>query len=71
MLGWASARGTARLTDMIDLMLLASVIPAGHAIQQRLGLDFFFVVNLDLTRPQATRGNPILLGAYLAPFCCR
>ena len=66
MLGWASARGTARLTDMIDLMLLASVIPAGHAIQQRLGLDFFFVVNLDLTRPQATLGNPIFLGAYLA-----
>lgn len=65
-LGWASARGTERLTGLIDLMLLASVIPAGHAIQQRLGLDFFFVVNLDPTRPNGTLGSPIFLGAYLA-----
>jgi len=65
-LGWASARDTVRLTRLIDLMLLASVIPAGHAIQQRLGLDFFFVVNLDITRPNGTLGNPIFLGAYLA-----
>jgi hypothetical protein len=65
-LGWASARGTARLVSVLDLMLLASVIPAGHAIQQRLGLDFFFVVNLDITRPNGTLGNPIFLGAYLA-----
>ena len=65
-LGWASARGTARLSGLLDLLLLASVIPAGHAIQQRLGLDFFFVVNLDITRPNGTLGNPIFLGAYLA-----
>lgn len=65
-LGWASARGTARLSGLLDLMLLASVIPAGHAIQQRLGLDFFFVVNLDITRPNGTLGSPIFLGAYLA-----
>jgi hypothetical protein len=65
-LGWASARGTARLSGLLDLMLLASVIPAGHAIQQRLGLDFFFVVNLDITRPNGTLGNPVFLGAYLA-----
>jgi tetratricopeptide (TPR) repeat protein len=65
-LGWASARGTARLSGLLDLMLLASVIPAGHAIQQRLGMDFFFVVNLDISRPNGTLGNPIFLGAYLA-----
>lgn len=66
MLGWASTRDTDRLISLLDLMLLASTIPAGHAIQQRLGLDFFFVVNLDPTRPQGTLGNPIFLGAYLA-----
>ena len=65
-LGWASTRRAHRWTDPIDLMLLASVIPAGYAIQQRLGLDFFFVVNLDPTRPHGTLGNPIFLGAYLA-----
>ncbi len=65
-LGWASAQGTARLTGLVDLMLLASVIPASHAIQQSLGLDFFFVVNLDPTRPNGTLGSPIFLGAYLA-----
>jgi hypothetical protein len=65
-LGWASAQGTARLSGLLDLMLLASVIPAGHAIQQSLGLDFFFVVNLDPTRPNGTLGSPIFLGAYLA-----
>lgn len=65
-LGWASARGTARLSSLLDLMLLASVVPAGYAIQQRLGLDFFFVVNPDPTRPHGTLGNPVFLGAYLA-----
>lgn len=65
-LGWASARGAARLSGLLDLMLLVSVIPAGHAIQQRLGLDFFYVVNLDITRPNGTLGSPIFLGAYLA-----
>lgn len=65
-LGWASTHGIRRMTGLVDLMLLASVIPAGYAIQQRLGLDFFFVVNLDPTRPHGTLGNPIFLGAYLA-----
>ena len=65
-LGWTSARGTERLAALVDLMLLASVIPAGYAIQQSLGLDFFFVANLDPTRPNGTLGSPIFLGAYLA-----
>jgi hypothetical protein len=65
-LGWASTRSASRLTGLLDLMLLASVIPAGYAIQQRLGFDFFFVVNLDPTRPNGTLGSPLFLGAYLA-----
>lgn len=65
-LGWTSTRNASRLTGLLDLMLLASVVPAAYAIQQRLGLDFFFVVNLDPTRPNGTLGNPIFLGAYLA-----
>jgi hypothetical protein len=65
-LGWASAHGTSRLSGLLDLMLIASVIPAAYAIQQHLGLDFFFVANIDITRPNGTLGNPIFLGAYLA-----
>lgn len=65
-LGWASVRGTARLSGLIDLMLLASVIPASYAILQRLGLDFFFVRKFEIVRPGGTLGNPIFLGAYLA-----
>lgn len=65
-LGWASTRSASRITGLLDLMLLASVIPAGYAIQQRLGLDFFFVVNLDPTRPNGTLGSPLFLGAFLA-----
>ncbi|MBI4190893.1 MAG: O-antigen ligase family protein [Betaproteobacteria bacterium] len=62
-LGWAHHSG--RLTGFLDALLLASVIPAAYAIQQRLGLDFYPLGARDLTRPGGTLGNPVFLAAYL------
>lgn len=69
-LGWT--RDAPRLSRLIDVLLLTSVVPCTYAIQQRLDLDFFFVATRDLARPNSTLGNPVFLAAYLAtllPIC--
>ncbi len=66
MLEWTRRQASSTLLGFLDVVLLASIVPAVYAIQQRLGLDFFFVANRDLTRPNGTLGNPVFLGAYLA-----
>lgn len=63
---WTQVRSQAGVIEIVELLLLASVIPAAYAIQQRLGLDFFFVGNRDPGRPNGTLGNPVFLGAYFA-----
>lgn len=65
-LGWARGQVSSAIAGFLDILLLASIIPGAYAIQQRLDLDFFFVGNRDLTRPNGTLGNPVFLGAYLA-----
>jgi hypothetical protein len=65
-LGWATTQGTGGTVRLVDLMLLASVVPAGYAIQQRSGLDFLFYAYGDPTRSHGTLGSPLFLGAYLA-----
>ena len=65
-LGWARGRGLPQIGALLDLLLLTSVIPCVYAVQQVLRLDFFYVANIDLTRPNGTLGNPIFLGAYCA-----
>lgn len=63
---WTQGRSQAGVIEIVELLLLASAIPAAYAIQQRLGLDFFFVGNRDPGRPNGTLGNPVFLGAYFA-----
>ena len=63
MLGWAYRSD--RIENFLDVLLLASVVPAFYALQQRLDLDFFPVGARDLTRPGATMGSPLFLAAYL------
>ncbi|MBN8474956.1 O-antigen ligase family protein [Sulfuritalea sp.] len=65
-LRWTPGRSRSGVIEIVELLLLASVIPAAYAIQQRLGLDFFFVGNRDPGRPNGTLGNPVFLGAYFA-----
>ncbi len=56
----------ARWTEsVLDVLLLASVIPAAYAVQQRFGLDFYVVASGELARPGATLGSPLFLAAYL------
>jgi hypothetical protein len=62
-LGWA--RSAERITDLLDVLLLSSVIPAAYALQQRLGLDFYPLGLRDLSRPGGTMGSPVFLAAYL------
>ncbi|MEO7728234.1 MAG: O-antigen ligase family protein [Burkholderiales bacterium] len=62
-LGWASS--WRRADNLLDVLLLASVIPAAYAVQQRLGLDFYVVPSGELVRPGATLGSPVFLAAYL------
>jgi hypothetical protein len=63
LLGWARAAG--RVGGFLDVLLLASVVPASYALQQRLDLDFFPVGVHELARPGGFLGNPLFLGAYL------
>jgi hypothetical protein len=63
-LGWA--RGRNNSADFLDVLLLASVIPAAYALQQRLDLDFYPLGVRDFTRPGGTLGSPVFLAAYLA-----
>ena len=65
-LAWARERTWLEIGALLDLLLLASVIPCVYAVQQALRLDFFHVANIDLTRPNGTLGNPIFLGADCA-----
>ncbi|MBI5790318.1 MAG: O-antigen ligase family protein [Rhodocyclales bacterium] len=65
-LRWTEGRPQAGVIEIVELLLLASVIPAAYAILQRLGLDFFFVANRSLERPGGTLGNAVYLGAYHA-----
>lgn len=66
LLGWVRGQPESNANRLLDFILLASVVPSAYAIQQRLGLDFFYVPNRDLTRPGGTLGNPVFLGAYFA-----
>lgn len=65
-LGWARQRAWLEIGALLDLLLLASVVPCVYAVQQALRLDFFHVANIDVTRPNGTLGNPVFLGAYCA-----
>ncbi len=66
MLGWVKDQPVIKVNRLLDFVLLASVVPGAYALQQRLGLDVFYVANRDLTRPGGTLGNPVFLGAYFA-----
>lgn len=62
----------------IDVMLIASVIPAVFALQQRLGFDFLPQGIRDATRSDGTLGSPVFMAAYLAALipvtvarCCQ
>ena len=62
-LGWAHRSD--RVVSFLDVLLLASVIPAAYALQQRLDLDFYPIGLRELTRPGGTLGSPLFLAAYL------
>ncbi len=62
-LGWAQR--TDRIAGLLDVLLLVSVIPVIYALQQRMDLDIYPIGVRDVTRPGATLGNPVFLGAYL------
>ena len=62
-LGWAHRADRVEL--FLDVLLLASVIPAAYALQQRLDLDFYPLGGRDFTRPGGTMGSPLFLAAYL------
>ncbi len=47
------------------MLLLASVIPAAYALQQRLDLDFYPLGLREFARPGGTLGSPLFLAAYL------
>ena len=59
------ARRSNWVVSFLDVLLLASVIPAAYALQQRLDLDFYVVVGGELARPGGTLGSPLFLAAYL------
>jgi hypothetical protein len=61
MLGWAQRAD--RVATFLDVLLLASVVPAAYALQQRLEFDFYPLH--ELTRPGSTFGNPLFFAAYL------
>lgn len=58
-----------QLERLIDVLLLASVLPCVYALQQRYGFDFFSTAGLnDATRgsrPGSNLGNPTFLSAWL------
>src|SRR5262249_5990421 len=55
-----------RVRALLGVLLVASVVPAAYAIQQRLNLDFYPLYVRDPSRPGSTLGSPVFLGAYLA-----
>ncbi len=61
----AGVRHPNRVVSVLDVLLLASVIPALYTIQQRVGLDFEALGTRELARPGSTLGNPVFLAAYL------
>ena len=58
-----------QLERLIDVVLLASVLPCVYALQQRYGYDFFSTAGLTDatrgTRPGSNLGNPTFLSAWL------
>ncbi|MEO8440913.1 MAG: O-antigen ligase family protein [Betaproteobacteria bacterium] len=50
----------------VDVMLVASAVPAAYALQQRLQWDFYPLGMRDPTRAGGTLGGPVFLAAYLA-----
>jgi hypothetical protein len=62
-LGWARCKNN--IVSFLDLLLLASAIPAAYALQQRLDLDFYPLGVRDFARPGAMLGSPVFLAAYL------
>ncbi|MDB5809346.1 MAG: hypothetical protein JWN94_1468 [Betaproteobacteria bacterium] len=64
MLAWG--RTPSRIAAVIDVLLIASVVPAVYVLQQRFGLDFYLLGTNELARPGSTLGNPVFLAAYLA-----
>lgn len=62
----ASAKGTGAARALVDTMIFASVVPACHALQQSMALDFIVVVGRDPSRANGTMGNPVQLAQYLS-----
>jgi hypothetical protein len=50
----------------VDIMLMASVVPAAYALQQRLDFDFYPLGIRDATRSDGTLGSPVFMAAYMA-----
>jgi hypothetical protein len=50
---------------LLDVLLLASIVPCSYALLQRFDLDFYHVVRREVDRPLGTLGNPLFLASYL------
>jgi hypothetical protein len=51
---------------LIDALLIGTIVPVTYALQQRFGLDFYFLKSWGGSRVQGSFGNPNMLAAYLA-----
>jgi hypothetical protein len=54
-----------RRIQLLDVMILTSIVPCSYALLQRFDLDIFHYVGHEIDRPMGTLGNPLFLGAYL------
>jgi hypothetical protein len=54
-----------RRKDLLDVMILTSIVPCSYALLQRIDLDIFRYIGHEIDRPMGTLGNPLFLGAYL------
>jgi len=65
-----------QLERLIDVLLIASIMPCVYAVMQRHGYDFFqtqgLLVGTSAARPGGTMGNPTFLASFLLlviPLC--
>jgi O-antigen ligase/tetratricopeptide (TPR) repeat protein len=61
-----AARTPRAIRQVIDALLLASVVPVAYAICQRAGLDVATWIYAATDRVTSTAGNPIFLAGYVA-----
>ena len=54
-----------RMHELVNGLLVGSLVPITYALMQRFDLDFYLVRNRDLTRVHGTLGNPNFLAGYL------